>query len=392
MRFASLSRSRARRWAPRSSPPRRRARRGSALVLVLVAMVVLLVLSTGALMSSLQEIRASRNISVQQRALAVAEYGMTAQLSNWPPTRSAMANGAIDSTVVVVQTGDTARVRVQRLNAKLFNVVSIGRANIGNGRLEAQRQTSMLVRISGGAVKPLGLLTMNDELEVQGSALLDGRNTAPTGWTDCASYPTTDTTAITYDPTAQIQVQKANQTVGGVRPNAMAGDPNTYNNFGGDSWASLAAKAGIKNPGGGSPSPLGSATSCTYSSSNWGEPYRGNGSVVGCQNYFPIIYASGDLDLQGNGRGQGILIVDGRLRIRGNFEFYGLVLVGERFEMEGSSQIYGAVMVKAPTNEDSKISGNATLRFSHCALGKAATALGGGGVTRAKSRSWAQLY
>lgn len=368
-------------------------RRGSALVLVLVAMVVLLVLSSGAMLGAMQELRTSRTLAVQQRAQAAAEYGMTQQLANWPANRGTMANGAIDSVVVVIQTGDTARVRVQRLNARTYNVVSIGRAAIGNGLLEAQRQTSMLVRTSGGGkFKPLGLMTMSDDLEVQGSALLDGRNTAPPGWSDCAAYPTSDTTAVSYDPSAQIQVQKANQTVGGVKSNPLAGDPNSYNNFGGETWAALAARAGIKVSGSLNPGPVGSATSCTMSSSNWGEPARGNGSVAGCQSYFPIIYSAGDLDLQGNGRGQGILIVDGRLRIRGNFSFYGLILVSERFEMEGSAEIYGAVMVKAPTNEDSKVSGNATMRFSHCALGKAANALGGGTVTRTKARSWAQIY
>ncbi len=383
---------------PRPAPtpdavPSRRARRGSALVLVLVAMVVLLVLSSAAMFGTMQELRTSRTLAVQQRAQAVAEYGMTNQLANWPANRSAMANGAIDSSVVVVQTGDTARVRVQRLNSKTYNIVSIGRAAIGNGLLEAQRQTSLLVRTSGGGnFKPLGLMTMNDELEVQGSALVDGRNTAPPGWTDCAAYPTSDTTAISYDPTAQIQVQKKNQTIGGVTANPLAGNPNTYNDIGGETWAALAARAGIKVSGNLNPTPVGSATSCTMSSSNWGEPWRGNGTVTGCQSYFPIIYSAGDLDVQGNGRGQGILIVDGRLRIRGNFEFYGLVLVGERFEMEGASEIYGAVMVKAPTNEDSKVIGNATLRFSHCALGKAASALGGGTVSRTKARSWAQIY
>lgn len=59
--------------------------------------------------------------------------------------------------------------------------------------------------------------------------------------------------------------------------------------------------------------------------------------------------------------------------------------------MSGSSQLYGAVMVKAPTNEDSKVTSNATLRLSNCALGKAAAALGGGTVVRTKARRWAQI-
>lgn len=369
-----------------------RPRRGSALLLVLVAMVVLAVLSSASMMSAFQEARSSRAAQIQQRAQAVAEYGLNQQLRDWPAARSAMATGAIDTTIVGVALGDTATIRVQRLDGVTFNVVSVGRAGIGNGLLEAQRHVSLLVHMQRGAAKPLGLLTMNDELEVQGSALLDGRNTAPAGWSGCESFPTSDTVAISYDPTAQIQIQKQNQTIGGVRPNGLAGDMKTYDDFGGETWASLAARAGVRVSGNVNPAPVGSAISCTTSSSNWGEPYRDLSAVIGCQDYFPVIYSSGDLSIAGNGRGQGILIVDGTLRIRGSFEFYGLVLVGERLEMEGTAEIYGAVMVKSPTREDSKISGNATLRFSHCAIGKAMSALGAGTVSRTKTRGWAQLY
>ena len=78
---------------PRPAPtpdavPSRRARRGSALVLVLVAMVVLLVLSSAAMFGTMQELRTSRTLAVQQRAQAVAEYGMTNQLANWPANRA----------------------------------------------------------------------------------------------------------------------------------------------------------------------------------------------------------------------------------------------------------------------------------------------------------------
>lgn len=364
------------------------ARRGSALVLVLVAMVVLLVLSSGAMFGSMQELRTSRNLAVQQRALTVAEYGMNAQLANWPSTRNGLANGAIDSTVVVVQTGDTARVRVQRLNARTFNVVSVGRASIGSGLLEAQRQTSMLVRVSSPSIKPFGLLTAYDNVQVQGSPVLDGRNTAPPGWSACSGYPTTDTVAIAYNPSRTIEVQKANQTVGGTRAAAQAADTMTYSVFGSETWASLVSKANITTTTS-SPAPVGTTTTCSGGSSNWGEPSRGTGTVVGCQNYFPVIYSAGNLSLNG-GRGQGILLVNGSLTIRGNFVFAGLIIVRDYLDVAGTPDIYGAVMVRSTVQHDTNITGNANFYFSHCAAGQALSGLAT--PKRSAGRSWAQIY
>lgn len=365
-----------------------RPRRGSALVLVLVAMVVLLVLSSGALFGSMQELRTSRTLALQQRAEAVAEYGMNQQLASWSTARNAMANGAIDSTVVVVQTGDTARVRVQRLNARTFNVVSIGRAAIGNQLLEAERQTSLLVRVSSPSIPPQGLMTVFGGLQVQGSPVLNGTNTPPPGWSACSGYPSTDTTAVTYNPASVPSVQKANQTVGGTRSSPAAADTATYSVFGTETWASLVAKANVTATGG-NPSPTGSSTTCTASSTNWGESRRGSGSIAGCENYFPIIYAPGDLSITG-GRGQGILLVNGSLTIRGNFEFSGIIVVRNELDVAGTPTIYGGVLVRNADGTGSKILGNAEFNFSHCAMGQALAGLAK--PSRSKLRSWAQLY
>ena len=51
-----------------------RVRRGMAVLLTLIAIILLAVLSTGAVMGSMQEFRAGRNSMVEQRAFAVAEF------------------------------------------------------------------------------------------------------------------------------------------------------------------------------------------------------------------------------------------------------------------------------------------------------------------------------
>lgn len=366
-----------------------RPRRGTALLLVLVAMVVLAILSSAAMMTSFQEARSSRAAQIQQRALAVAEYGLNLQLTNWTAARSAMANGAIDSTVVGVARGDTATVRIQRLTSRTYNVVSVGRAGIDNGLLEAQRQVSLLVQLSTPAVRPGGLLTSFGAVDIQGSPSVTGRNTTPPGWTACTGTGG-DTVAVSYNPGASISVQKpSSQAVGGTRADPNAGNPRTYDTFGTETWASLVARANVRITGSPNPSPSGNSTECFSYSSNWGEPLRGGGTVAGCYGYFPIIYASGNLSLQ-NGRGQGILLVDGNLKINGNFTFVGLILVRDDFEALGNMSLHGAVMSRNSNGVGTRFRGNAAMAYSSCAVNQALMALAT--PARTKERAWSTVY
>mgnify|MGYP001764806386 CR=1 FL=1 len=364
-------------------------RKGTALLMVLVAMVVLALLSSASMMSAFQEARSSRAAQIQQRALTVAEYGLNLQLANWTSQRSGLALGAIDSSTVGVALGDTAVVRIQRLTNVDYQVVSIGRAGVGNGLLEAQRQVSLLVKMSAPTIRPGGIVTSYGDVDIQGSPDVTGRNTTPPGWTGCGAGGG-DTVAVSYKPGTSISVQKpATQAVGGTRADPRAGDPRTYDTFGSDSWASLVARANVRVTGNISPTPSGSSSTCNMYSSNWGEPSRGGNAVVGCQGYMPIIYSPGDLDLQ-NGRGQGILIVDGRLRLRGNFQFVGLILVRDEFEAEGTTDVWGAIMSRNTDGSVTRVRGNAFLAYSRCAVDKA---LGGlGSPVRLRERAWANGY
>jgi Tfp pilus assembly protein PilX len=365
-----------------------RERRGSALMFVIIAMVLLAVLSLSAIMGTMHEFKAGRNMLSQQRALTIAEYGLNGQLENWTAARSALAVGGIDSSNVVVTAGDTAKVAVMRLNATTFLVSSLGRSSVGNGQLESQRQVSMLVRVAGSALMAGSVLSSLGEVEIGGSSSLTGKNTTPPGWLACASAR--DTFAISYNPKEKPDIKKPEtQAVGGTYADPSLSDKNALTTFGTESWESLVARATIKASDKVKPSPVGSEKTCTYSASNWGEPSRAKGAVVGCQNYFPVIYSAGDLDLT-SGSGQGLLIVDGRLRIRGNFVFAGVILVRDEFEAEGTMQLYGALVSRNEDGGDTKISGNASLNYSACAIDKA---MGGQSVpSRSKHRSWVQLF
>src|SRR5688572_33171761 len=102
-------------------------RRGVALITALFGVVVLAVMVSGMYFTSNQEYRGTRNALVEQRAFAVAEYGLNSEISNWDRLRnkpSVFPVGMIDSNQVYIANGDTAWVKVTRLTDNSFWVVS----------------------------------------------------------------------------------------------------------------------------------------------------------------------------------------------------------------------------------------------------------------------------
>ncbi|MES2524178.1 MAG: pilus assembly PilX N-terminal domain-containing protein [Gemmatimonadota bacterium] len=375
-----------------------RQRRGMALVLTLLVIIVLAVLSTGAVLGSMQEFRAGRNSLVEQRAFAVAEFGLNQEVSKWKKSRNlpppiGMMIGAVDSSSVFVAQGDTARVNVTRLNENTFWVVSVGRASIGNNQLESQRQTHMLVRIAYPTINPGGAIVTAGNIDVKGSAAITGKNTDPAGWTQCPQIAGRDTFAISYAPGKTATIQKPQDVVGGVNPDPAAADSNTYVRFGTESWESLVAGADITIPGGTfSPEPVGTLTTCDYEATgSWGEPLRGLGAVLGCKDHFPIIYATSSLALS-KGRGQGILLVNGDIRLNGNFQWNGLIIARDDIiKGNGTFDMFGSIMSRnASVQDDNSILGNSSFNWSKCAV---ESALRGSAIlTRTRERSWVQIY
>jgi len=375
-------------------------RRGVAILTALFGIVVIALMISGAFFSSNQEYRGGRNQLVEQRAFAVAEYGLNSEISNWDRSRnlpSGMQVGAVDSSRVYVAQGDTARVHITRLTPMGFWVTSEGRANIGNNALESKHETSAYVRIAYPSIAPKGAITTAGNLTQQGAAYISGLNQDPSGWGQCASLPGSDVPAIVAGPTANVSIQKPANVVGSPQPvvrDSAAADSNTYVRFGSESWNSLVANADIKLPGNGTLTtiqPNGTATSCDVTDVyNWGEPLRPG--VVGCYGHYPIIYIGSSVHINSDGRGQGILLVNGDLVINGTFDFYGLVIVRDDIDLgNGTAQIHGAVYAANSSIGDplNSITGNLTVQYSNCAI---QSVLAGSAIlTRVTQRHWAQI-
>jgi hypothetical protein len=355
---------------------------------------------SGMYFTSNQEYRGTRNALVEQRSFAVAEFGLNSEISNWDRSRNVMGTfpiGSIDDNQVYVASGDTAWVKVSRLTATTFWVVSEGLANIGNASLESRRRTSAFVRIAYPTIEPKGAITAAGNVTLQGAANVDGDDVNPAGWTNCDATPAPTVPAVTVPPAGIVTTGPMNITsTPAVAHDSAAADSNTYVRYGSESWNSLSTNADIKLTGGVYSSniePVGTPTTCDKSGDyNWGEPSR-PGTVVGCYGYFPIIYVNGDLRVNANGRGQGILLVNGDLEINGIFDFYGIIVVRDDIlKSNGTMKVTGAVFAANLTagNALSWMTGDQDVQYSNCAV--QAALKGSAILVRVMQRHWAQIF
>jgi hypothetical protein len=145
---------------------------------------------------------------------------------------------------------------------------------------------------------------------------------------------------------------------------------------------------------------------------NWGEPWRsvsqGSTYKEACIDFFPLIYHTGDLSLQGNGRGQGILLVgniaynedgsiagmSGNLDLRGNFVFNGIIITLGSFETQAgqSPRITGGVLAGNADLSQESIIGGSQVKYSSCAVTE--SIMNNASLAKARplaNRSWVDL-
>lgn len=378
-----------------------RSRRGAAMLTVILASVVIAVLTLGGYFVSSQEFRGARNLLVEQRAFAVAEYGLNNEVSNWDSGRNlappaGMPIGAVDSTRRYVADGDTAYVKITRLTDNTFWVVSEGRTGMGFDMMESLRRTNAYVRIAYPTIEPDGAITTAGAVKITGAATVTGSDTPPPGWGTCGPSGST-VPALRVAPGVIPDYRASNiLSTPAYEEDPAAADSNTYVRYGSETWNSLAAGAEIQIPGGSynwDIEPLESGGRCVAGQKNWGEPWRAptSGVVPECEGRFPIIYVDGDLHLRGDGRGQGILLVNGSLELNGRFEFYGIVIARDNIDRgTGTAKIYGAVYARDAELADSFWAGTQDVVFSRCAVENALR--GSAVLTRVSERHWSQLY
>jgi Tfp pilus assembly protein PilX len=372
-------------------------RRGIALALALFATVIATLLITAVFYIARLEQRMGNNRIASVQAREAAETGLAAVLANWnTATYNTMANGGV---VTIGQTpvggGASYSGAVRRLTPTTFVIQMNGDYRIG-GQVVTRRQLARIVRLTTPAIDMNAAVTTRTGITVTGSSQVSGVDSIPSNWGGLCPPPGATRPGI-RDSSGAVSTSGACSGASCITgsPQILT-DPtinsNTFDTFGDLNFADLASLAektisGTVN-GIGPSINTGPPVSCrTGVLTNWGDPLNPAGA---CGNYFPIIYAPGDVRLTG-GWGQGILLVAGDLEISGGVEFYGPVIVQGRIRSTGTGgHIYGGLMAANADFSVNLLSGNSVVNFSSCTINRALN-----GSARAKGlreRSWAQVY
>lgn len=372
--------------------PTLRSRSGLALPMVLGAITLIGTLIAGVMYLATQDYRVGANTLNESRAEAAAEMGLNRLTTDWDQKKN--------TTMV---TGDTTRLNytdvgaasvnvfVTRLPGPFFWAVSEAQTRGNSLQYGSRRRYGGLFRLNIPAMTILGAVTAAGNVKVSGNVSINGNDSIPAGWSCTGAL--TNVAGAVITPTATVTTS-GSVVVTGNPPSttsAVAADSNTYFNYGGATYTSLAAMADITLPGGNyaGMAPVAVAGVCTKTlTTNWGDPTRPGGA---CATYFPIIHFTGDVKLTG-GTGQGIILVDGDLTEAGNFSFTGIIIARGTVKASGTSNaVTGMIMAAAVDLSDAvTLTGTTKLQYSSCAVQQVLSTTAP--LVAAKGRGWVNLY
>jgi hypothetical protein len=369
------------------------------------ALVVIGALVAGTFFAGRLEQQTGQNSMLAMQAAQVAEAGLgdavavqltSATLNAMTIDPSAPAGSASILTMSKYDPGSHlgAARTVKRLSENLFLVTVLGAKTSGAGDTLARQSLAQLIRLNSANISVNAGLTAIGKVTVSGNSTVSGIDQTPSEWTAAgvSCPPTDDVAGVRYNG----QVTQQGSAVINGDPQRENDNTLTANNMlGGSTFEQLKALRTLTlsgNVSGLAAETMGTPARCDTSvESNWGAPTV---KTSPCFTYFPIVYHMGDLSISGSGEGQGILLVEGNLQVQGRIDFYGPVIVtgGVNIRGTGSDDVkfYGGVLAQDVTLDDSKLTGNATVNYSSCAIKRA---LNGSAIPEAFSeRSFVQLY
>ncbi|MFN8581759.1 MAG: hypothetical protein U0163_12385 [Gemmatimonadaceae bacterium] len=354
----------------------RSCRRGFALFAALVTTVLVSAFVAGAWMLSLQRIRAITSRQSVLRAAEAAERAAVAPLDAWSPGDAlGIGIGAVMGPASLTLSGGAAATwRMQRLGPTTFLSQGEGFAD------SARRAVTWLYRLTLPSFDTAATLTVRDSVLVRSGGRVSGADVLPPTWAGltCAlQAPAAGAAApdSTHICDGTCGAAGGSQVLG--RParlaDTTAADSTHYTLFHGETWATLTSRATAQLAAGASvtPAPVLQGAQCDRSvSSNWGDPSRASA----CADYFPIIWAHGDVVVQG-GRGQGILLADGDVRLDGGTQFTGVIISRDDIRTgTGGAHVWGRVLAQDRDVSDGlhpEIGAGGFLDRSTCAVARA---------------------
>jgi Tfp pilus assembly protein PilX len=364
---------------------RLRGRRGVALPLALTGLVVVSLLVTTALLTGTTESAISAAQSSGTRSLYDAEGAVQNYLSTLITSGQGLSLGITnvvldenDRTVRITrallqneQTAADTRTITASLLAEPLNDdgQTMGRAVVAMVRQEGLYAT-MTLNVNEGAV-------VGTDLTVGGNSKVIDRST------ECA---------VLHADGAVVRESGSGDIQGAVRESQYSGQAFVNQVLNGRSLTQFAQLADIKfGPMFNKPAfPSSAHPKFDNDSTNlrWGCP---TGMGIDCSSnpaattFYPVIAidaGGGVVDLQGD-HGQGILIVvNGSLQITGNFKFKGILLIDGYIDMSGTggqtgSKIEGSVVAfgnntdRLSRVDESETQGNAVISYNRCQVNAA---------------------
>jgi hypothetical protein len=378
-----------------------RDERGMALAIAIFALVVIGAMVAGAFFAGTQEQRVGENQRRVYQSFGAAEAGAQERVMSWVPDQMNRRPQYPQDSVAIgnrAATHGTGRYSGHSYKAgpNVFLIDVTGQdANTAAGSIAggggARQRIGLIARIAPIEFGIRASLTTQGGVSVGGNAQVNGADQIPTNWTSCETPGPAQ--AGVRDNGGAVTTG-GNGTVTGNPP--VVNDPtirdSTFTTFGGATFAQLAARANIVIPPGTyRTDPVVTNGVCDKTViTNWGD---GDNPTSPCGNYFPIIYASGEITLN-NTQGQGILLVNGNLNIQGSYQFYGIVIIQGDLKTAGGgtteAHFWGGVMAKNADLSVQNLSGKATLNFSSCSILAALQAQSP--ISMMRSRGWVQLY
>jgi hypothetical protein len=360
-------------------------------------LVILGVIIAGTFYVARLELRTGDNTISSAKASGAAEAGLDSVLAGWNVGVYNRIAVSAETTLATVSLGGNASFTpiLRRLNNTVFMVRSEGRQAFPGGGVLGRRLVSMLVRLDIPQVGMNAAITTRYGITVTGSSDVSGVDSIPSPWGGLCP-PAGPSVPGVRDSSGNIVATGACSGASCITgsPDTLT-DPtvnaNSFTQFGNTTFALLASRANFTVTGtitGIGPVVAGTPPLCqTSPNNNWGDPLNPSAP---CGDYFPIIYAPGNLVASG-GYGQGILLVGGDLELTGGVEFYGPVIVLGTVRSTGQGgHIYGGVMSSNANLGAVLVSGNSVVNFSSCTISRALQ-----GISFAvpmAERNWAQLY
>lgn len=368
--------------------------RGFGLPATILLLVIFALMGLAGLALARQEQSSQIRESSRAMAFYAAETGLTEGLRNWTlpagvipaGTTWLLANGSVPG-------GGSYRVEATKLDAAgaihaLYSVRSEGFARDGT-----TQPVGMLVKTVVLENPMKAALEVLDSASVRGTTSISGVDTIPPAWDGpyCTS-PSADAPGLLMADSSRIEYH-GTPDLDGDPPLDETGDTTGFFNFGTVTFDELAAMADIRLPHGAYIDSLGIYPRPSYNADgscntadpyNWGDPENPDQP---CSDWFPIVYAEGDLRLEGNQEGQGLLLVEGDLKATGGLEFYGPVIVRGNFEHMGNFLAYGGVKARNAFFG----AGTSDVVYSECVIQRTLSHVSGARPRPLKEHAWYQV-